>query len=262
MAINPLAKYAGRTDNSDPTGYPYGKCQNESAPSANDGTPSDEAWMNDLWGLFQALLSGAGISPSGTPDKVGASDYLDSLQVLFAGIADGRFPTADQKAALAGTDGSPSVSNKYVTNTDSRILSQDENDAAVGTSGTPSSANKYVTDADPRLGSGPTVQALALIDMTGPSLISGVNIASLASAAAGDITISFTAPITTANYVPVGMAQYLSAPFGDSANPSVGLSRRTTTPLLVGSARLSCTINVTGTAVAVDSPLLAVAFIG
>lgn len=34
---------------------------------------------------------------------------------------------------------------------DSRIPLQDENDALVGTDGTPSSSNKYVTDSDPRL---------------------------------------------------------------------------------------------------------------
>ena len=36
---------------------------------------------------------------------------------------DGRFPTTDEKAALAGT-GTPSVSNKYVTNDDDRFTSQ------------------------------------------------------------------------------------------------------------------------------------------
>jgi hypothetical protein len=34
---------------------------------------------------------------------------------------DGRFPTVDEKSALGGTSGSPSGSNKYVTNGDSRL---------------------------------------------------------------------------------------------------------------------------------------------
>jgi hypothetical protein len=34
---------------------------------------------------------------------------------------DARLPSSDQKAALAGTDGSPSSTNKYVTNSDSRM---------------------------------------------------------------------------------------------------------------------------------------------
>ena len=41
------------------------------------------------------------------------------INTLAAGN-DNRFPTADQKNALAGTDGTPSATDKYVTNSDSR----------------------------------------------------------------------------------------------------------------------------------------------
>jgi len=140
MAVDPLALYPGRIDNSDPTGYPLGKFQNESAPAANDGTPSDVAWGNDMNGFHQALLAAASIVASGTPDKVGASQYLTALQTLFADIADGRFPTSDQKAALAGTNGTPSAANKYVTDSDSRLVTSigmavAEYDLPSGTSG-------------------------------------------------------------------------------------------------------------------------------
>lgn len=122
MAVDLAALYLGRVDVSDPTGYPTGAFLNESAPAANDGTPNDSDWANDFNGFFQALIAAGGITISGNPDKVGASDYLDALIALFASINDGRFPTSDEKAALVGTAGSPSVSNKYLTNVDSRII--------------------------------------------------------------------------------------------------------------------------------------------
>jgi hypothetical protein len=100
-------------------------------------------------------------------------------------------PTADQKAALAGTSGTPGAGNKFVTDADPRLSgtgvevdpvftaseaanfatgdkakldgieagaqvnsandpSADEKAALAGTSGSPGSANKFVTDADPR----------------------------------------------------------------------------------------------------------------
>lgn len=40
---------------------------------------------------------------------------------LKADLTDARFPTANEKAALAGTSGAPSVANKYVTDADSRL---------------------------------------------------------------------------------------------------------------------------------------------
>jgi len=49
---------------------------------------------------------GTGAALAVTPDKLVLSKYGT------------RLPTADQKAALAGTSGSPSVSNKYVTDAD------------------------------------------------------------------------------------------------------------------------------------------------
>lgn len=89
MAIDWTVTYVGRIDTTDPTGYPYGKIQNETAPAANDGTPSDRDWGNDWNGFFQDLLSRASITPSGTPDKVGTSDYNDALDVIYAPIAKG-----------------------------------------------------------------------------------------------------------------------------------------------------------------------------
>jgi hypothetical protein len=84
MAVSPVALFPSNVDTSDPSGYPYGKARNISAPGAGDGTPREAAMHNDVLGFQQALLSAAGIVPSGTPDKVGASQYLQAMQALFA----------------------------------------------------------------------------------------------------------------------------------------------------------------------------------
>lgn len=83
MALIPSTSYAGQIDDSDPE-MPHGKAVNETSEGANDGTPLEQAWLNDLWGFLQSLLVASGITPSGTPDKVGASQYLDALLTLTA----------------------------------------------------------------------------------------------------------------------------------------------------------------------------------
>jgi hypothetical protein len=55
--------------------------------------------------------------------------------------------TDAEKNAVEGTYGSPSDTNKFVTDSDPRVPTQDENDALVGSTGTPSSTNKFVTQA-------------------------------------------------------------------------------------------------------------------
>lgn len=82
MAINPATQYPGKIDTSDPDGYPYGKAQNVAVSGDGTGTPWEKALINDLFGLGQALLSEAGTTPTGTPDKVGASQYLDAILSL------------------------------------------------------------------------------------------------------------------------------------------------------------------------------------
>lgn len=79
MATIPSALYPGQIDTSDPTGYPQGKAKNVAVAGDGTGTPLEKAWVNDLFGFWQALLASAGITPTGTPDKVGASQYLDAI---------------------------------------------------------------------------------------------------------------------------------------------------------------------------------------
>lgn len=84
MAIDPSARYPGQITTGDP-GYPHGKGRNESSPGARDGTPCEIDWWNDLAGFHQSLLNAAGITPSGTPDEVGASQLLEAVQKLRLG---------------------------------------------------------------------------------------------------------------------------------------------------------------------------------
>jgi hypothetical protein len=81
MAIIPSDEYPGQT--AADVDYPHGKARNRITPGDGTGTPLEELWVNDLWGFLQALLAAAGATPSGTPDKVGASQYLDAIQKLY-----------------------------------------------------------------------------------------------------------------------------------------------------------------------------------
>lgn len=80
MAIRPIDLYPGQVDAA--SGYPHGKARNAGAFQDGTGTPLEKRWLNDLWGFLQALLAAGGITPSGVPDEVGASDYVDALRAL------------------------------------------------------------------------------------------------------------------------------------------------------------------------------------
>lgn len=82
MALEPQARYAPQIDAGDP-GYPLGKARNVSVSGAGDGTPWERDLVNDLFGFQQALLDQAGASPSGMPDEVGASQYLDAIRTII-----------------------------------------------------------------------------------------------------------------------------------------------------------------------------------
>ena len=78
MAIIPKNDYTGRINSTDPE-YPQGKAINIIGTTAGTGTPVEEKWLNDDWGFKQEILSEAGITPSGAPDKVGTSQYLEGI---------------------------------------------------------------------------------------------------------------------------------------------------------------------------------------
>ncbi len=81
MAINPETQYPGKIAPSSAQ-FPYGAARNITVPGDGTGTPWEAALVNDLFGFQQSLLSSAGLVPSGTPEEVGASQYLDSMNLL------------------------------------------------------------------------------------------------------------------------------------------------------------------------------------
>lgn len=84
MAISPKDTYT----NVDEPGatYPYGRAANETAPAALDGTPFEKAWLNDVWGFQQRLLTLADIAPSANPEQAdyGNSQYLQAMAEIFS----------------------------------------------------------------------------------------------------------------------------------------------------------------------------------
>jgi len=78
MALVPSSRYPGQTDSA--AVYPHGKARNAGSFQDGTGTPLEKDWLNDLWGFLQALLTNAKITPSGSPDEVGASQYLEAVQ--------------------------------------------------------------------------------------------------------------------------------------------------------------------------------------
>ena len=81
MAIIPKNDYTGRINSTDPE-YPQGKAINIIGTTVGTGTPVEEKWLNDDWGFKQEILEQAGITPSGAPDKVGASQYLEGIKKI------------------------------------------------------------------------------------------------------------------------------------------------------------------------------------
>ena len=79
MAIKPEDLFdVGRVAVGD-ANYPLGSAINDSAEGAGDGTYPLAQIYNDMWGFFQLLLDKAGITASGTPDTVLASQYWEAL---------------------------------------------------------------------------------------------------------------------------------------------------------------------------------------
>ena len=96
MAINPESQYPGKITPAS-SEYPYGKARNITLPGDGTGTPWEAALVNDVFGFQQALLSAASIVPTGNPDKVGASQYLNAIAKIAGKNAGVVFAT---KAAL------------------------------------------------------------------------------------------------------------------------------------------------------------------
>ena len=99
MAIAPKDIYVGQVASD--AAYPYGKARNLSVEGDGTGTPWEEKHVNDLWGFLQSLLDAVDATPSGTPDKVGASQYLDAIEAIAVAQAHSEF---DVQIAAAEAD--------------------------------------------------------------------------------------------------------------------------------------------------------------
>lgn len=105
MAINPSSKYPGQITPPS-TNYPYGAARDVSSPGAGDGTPVQQAWVNDWFGFQQRVMQAAGITPSGNSDNALQSDVFDGLIGRLIGTklftASGTYtPTPGMKFILA-----------------------------------------------------------------------------------------------------------------------------------------------------------------
>jgi hypothetical protein len=82
MTLVLSTRYPSQTVSGDP-GYPLGKARNRVSPGDGTGTPFESDWVNDVWGSLQAILDAGGITASGSPDAVGASDIVSALRVMM-----------------------------------------------------------------------------------------------------------------------------------------------------------------------------------
>ncbi len=98
MAINPETSFPGKITASSAK-YPFGKARNVTLPGDGTGTPWDQLILNDIFGFQQALLSEAGIVPTGSPDEVGDSQYLNALSRIGMASFDTKALMAAKKSA-------------------------------------------------------------------------------------------------------------------------------------------------------------------
>ncbi len=102
MALDPSTRYAGQI--AADANYPYGKARNVAVSGDGSGTPLEADLVNDIFGFEQALLDAVGATPSGSPDQVGASQYLDAVNSLITDAADSAQSDAEATAAAALAD--------------------------------------------------------------------------------------------------------------------------------------------------------------
>ena len=82
MAKNLLTAYPGKVGPSTPQ-YPYGEPRDVITNGDGTGTPWQAELIKDVYGLLQAILTGADITPSNTADNAVTSQYLDGLRDIL-----------------------------------------------------------------------------------------------------------------------------------------------------------------------------------
>ena len=85
MSINPTTAFIGKIAPASGN-YPYGQAQDITVPGDGSGTPWNALLLNDVFGFQQALLTGAGIVPSGTPDNAIESQYLTAAKLIMGAV--------------------------------------------------------------------------------------------------------------------------------------------------------------------------------
>ena len=68
------------------TDYPLGSIKNDSVPGADDGTPLEKDWGNNVEGFHQALMAEATLTANGTADTAIASQLLEAVKIVAASV--------------------------------------------------------------------------------------------------------------------------------------------------------------------------------
>lgn len=108
MSLKLNERYPGRFNNPSPD-YPAGSFKNRTAPDAKDGSYLEKDWANDKEGFFQSVLAAANAVPNGSVDKVGASQFFDSMMQLLQNQKAQAFPAAGTAPAFTLTP-TPAIS--------------------------------------------------------------------------------------------------------------------------------------------------------
>lgn len=195
----------------------------QAASAVISGTLSSGAFTGTT-GTFTGVVSGDTPAGLGTAGAAGKFVPLDgSGKIPSAALPAGL--TADVTAALAGTQGSPSNSNRYVTNSDTRltVLTAGVQQALVGTAGTPNTTNKFVTDQDSRLSNLPNTGRVVSVPgaSTAQKVLYGTG--SLTTYAnSSSVNITFSSPFTGTPVVMISPNSNLRSIIRDADTASGG----------------------------------------
>lgn len=115
MATNPstLSENSGRITAPD-ANYPYGSAKNDSTGTTGDGTPIRAPLMNDTYGFYQALLTRAGIVPSGNAETALVSQLADAVAAL-GNTFNAAIATIASSGTVDLTAGAPDTSQITIT---------------------------------------------------------------------------------------------------------------------------------------------------
>jgi hypothetical protein len=91
------------------------------AVTDNPGANRVDIAISASGGDIEGVTAGTGLTGGGTSGTVALAVAYGTTGGTSTQGNDGRLPTTDQKAALVGTDGTPSGANPYVTDSDPRL---------------------------------------------------------------------------------------------------------------------------------------------